>query len=62
MLTAFGSIYAPHAMKSVAKFIVPDWRDKAHSGIGGRTGLPGNIGWRADTISLCRSQLYPPSQ
>jgi hypothetical protein len=48
--------------RSVAKFIVPDWRDKVNSGIGlayRMTKL--HIGWRDGTTTLCmRSQLYPP--
>ncbi len=50
----------PETKNPVAKFIVPDWRDKVNSGIGlSYTGLPGYISWRAGTTTLCWIQLYP---
>ncbi len=51
-----GGVY----QRSVAKFIVPGWGDKVNFDIGFTcTDLPGYIGWRAGTTTLCRSQLYP---
>ncbi len=46
----------------VAKFIVPDWRDKVDSGTW--FSYPARqatyVGWWAGKTTLCRSQLYPP--
>ncbi len=52
---------------AVTKFIVPDWGGggiKFTLAYGYRIGPPGYIGWRGGTssITLCRSQLYTPSQ
>jgi hypothetical protein len=47
-----GGLFIPSSslVSTVAKFKVPDWRDKVDSGKGGR---------QAGTTTLCRSQLYP---
>ncbi len=58
------AVEAERRESTVAKFIVPDWGNKVNSGMCCRTGPPcyKYTGWRADTTTLCRSQLLSSTQ
>ncbi len=59
--TILKSLDGPYQKKPVAKFLVPELGDIVDSGIG-LSYRPASLYWRAGVTTLCRSQLYPPSQ